>query len=68
MDLPQLPSPRCIHLQSKTMAIHGEGFENDQDGLTDAWCIRTGRPLGPDDGAVNLAPCSDPDRGCHQEY
>jgi hypothetical protein len=69
-ELPQVP-PRCIHLQSKAMAVHGEGFENDpdyQDGLADFWCVQTARGLGPDDGAVGPKPCSDPDRGCYQEY
>ncbi|HJZ89966.1 MAG TPA: hypothetical protein VKE40_03785 [Gemmataceae bacterium] len=69
-ELPQVP-PRCIHLQSKSMAVHGERFEDDpdyQDGLADFWCVQTARGLGPDDGAVGLKPCSDPDRGCYQEY
>jgi hypothetical protein len=71
IDLPQIPPPRCIHLQSKAMAVYGENFENDpdyQDGLTDFWCVNTARPIGPDDGDVGLKPCSDPDRGCYQEY
>jgi hypothetical protein len=70
-ELPQVPGTRCIHLQSKAMAIHGEGFENDadyQDGLSDFWCVKTARPLGPDNGAVGMRPCSDPERGCHEEY
>ncbi|MBO0699697.1 MAG: hypothetical protein J2P46_14975 [Zavarzinella sp.] len=70
-ELPQLPPPRCIHLQSKAMAVYGEGFESDpdfQDGMTDSWCVMTGRPLGPDNGEVGLKPCSDPDRDCYQEY
>jgi hypothetical protein len=53
------------------MAVHGEGFEGDadyQDGMGDFWCVLSGRSLGPDDGAVGLRVCSDPERGCHQEY
>lgn len=69
-DLPQIP-PRCIHLQSKAMAVYGEEFESDPDfvgGVGDFWCVQSGRALGPDDGPVGLAPCRDPDRGCYQEY
>jgi hypothetical protein len=70
-ELPQVPPPRCIHLQSKAMAVYGEGFESDpdfQDGMTDCWCVQSGRSLGPDYGEVGLKPCSDPDRECYQEY
>lgn len=71
-ELPQVPQPpRCIHLQSKSMAVYGEGFESDPDfeaGLADCWCVQTGRGLGPDGDAVGLTACRDPDRGCHQEY
>jgi hypothetical protein len=69
-ELPQLP-PRCIHLQSKAMAVHGEEFENDpdyQDGLGDFWCVQTARSIGPDNGTVGLKACRDPDRECYQEY
>lgn len=73
MELPQIPgsAPRCIHLQSKAMAVHGEGFEGDadyQDSTTDFTCVKTGRPLGPDNGATGMKPCSDPERGCYEEY
>ena len=71
MELPQVPAPRCIHLQSKAMAVHGEGFEGDpdyQDGTTDFTCVKTGRALGPDNAAPGLKPCSDPDRECYEEY
>jgi len=67
----ELHQIRCIHLQSKSMSVHGEGFEGDadyQDGMGDFWCVLSGRSLGPDDGAVGLRACSDPERGCHQEY
>ncbi len=53
------------------MAVHGEGFEDDPDfqaGMTDFWCLRTARPVGPDGGDVGLAECRDPERGCYQEY
>lgn len=70
-ELPQVPPPRCIHLQSKAMAVYGEGFASDPDfaaGTTDFWCGQTARALGPDHGEVGMAPCGDPDRGCYQEY
>jgi hypothetical protein len=60
-----------MHLQSKAMAVHGEGFESDpdyQDGLTDFWCVCSARPIGPDNGEVGLHACSDPDRECYLEY
>jgi hypothetical protein len=69
-ELPQLP-PRCMHLQGKAMAVHGEGFEADpdyQDGVSDLWCGNSSRAIGPDYGEVSLPACSDPDRGCYQEY
>jgi hypothetical protein len=71
-ELPQVPAPpRCIHLQSKALAVYGEGFEDDPDyqaGLTDCWCNQTARPLGPDGGEVSTKACSDPDRDCYQDY
>jgi hypothetical protein len=69
-ELPQVPPLRCIHLQSKAMAVYGEGYESDpdyQDGMSNFWCLRTGRPLGPDDGEVGMMPCSEADRECYQE-
>jgi hypothetical protein len=73
MELPQVPAPapRCIHLQSKAMAVHGEGFEGDADyqgSTTDFTCVKTGRSLGPDDETLGVKRCSDPDRGCYEEY
>lgn len=69
MELPQVP--RCIHLQSKAMATHGEAFETDADyqaGLGDCCCNKTARALGPDDATVSVKACSDPERDCYQEY
>jgi hypothetical protein len=73
MELPQVPVPpvRCMHLQSKAMAVHGEGFEGDadyQDGLTDFWCNQTARAIGPDNDTVGIKACCDPERDCHREY
>ena len=70
-ELPQVQAPRCIHLQSKAMAVHGEGFESDpdyQDGLTDFWCVKSVRGIGPDNVAVGMMPCSESERGCYEEY
>lgn len=72
MELPQVPAaPRCIHLQSTTLAVHGEGFASDaahQDRMSDCTCVETGRALGPDNAVTGLKKCSDPDRGCYEEY
>ena len=73
MELPQVPNPapRCIHLQSKAMAVHGEEFEGDADyqgGGTDCTCVKTGRSLGPDNAATGVKSCSDPERDCYEEY
>ena len=50
---------------------NGEGFESDpdfQDGMTDHWCGKSARAIGPDNGAVDMTACSNPDRGCYEEY
>jgi hypothetical protein len=63
--------PRCKNLCCKSMLVFGEAFENDPDyqaGLVDFWCIRTSKGQGPDGGDVKLTMCSDPKRGCFQEY
>jgi hypothetical protein len=69
MELEQVP--RCIHLQGKALAVHGEAFESDpdyQDGVSGCWCIQSGRSIGPDYGPVGLKACSDGERDCYQEY
>jgi hypothetical protein len=73
MELPQAPepTPRCIHLQSKSMAVHGEGFAHDSedgDRQTDFTCLKTGRALGPDNDTCGINRCSDADRDCYEEY
>lgn len=71
MELPQVPTPRCTFLHSKSLAVHGEDYadarERGED-MTDCWCVKTGRALGPDDAPTGLKACSDPDRDCYQEY
>lgn len=69
-SLPVL-APRCLHLQSKAMAVHGESFAADsdyQDGLTDYWCVKSARGIGPDLGPLGPEYCSDPNRSCYEEY
>ena len=65
------PPRRCMHLCCKAMAVYGEAFESDPDyqaGMTDFWCLRTQKGCGPDNREVSLDLCSDPERGCYQEY
>jgi hypothetical protein len=53
------------------MAVHGEGFHYDpeyHDMQTDFTCLKTGRPLGPDDGPCGIKRCSNDDRDCYEEY
>jgi hypothetical protein len=60
-----------MHLQAKGLAIHGEDYGRDADhpeGHGDCWCNKTGKPLGPDRDTVTMTSCSNPDRGCHEEY
>ncbi len=64
-------APRCVHLHCKSMMVYGEAFESDPDfqaGMTDFWCQRTQKGRGPDSGDVDLPCCSDPERGCFQEF
>lgn len=71
-ELPQVPAPRCIHLHSKAMAVHGEDFaqntSEDRDNVGNCWCVKSGRSLGPDFGPVGLSVCSNPERDCYEEY
>jgi hypothetical protein len=53
------------------MMVFGENFEQDPDyqaGLTDFWCMQTSKGQGPDGDVVALDLCSNPERGCFQEY
>jgi len=53
------------------MMVFGEDFENDPDyqaGMTDFWCVRTSKGEGPDGDSVSLELCSNPERGCFEEY
>jgi len=63
--------PRCMHLCCKAMMVYGEAFASDPDfqaGLTDFWCQRTMKGLGPDNHDVSFEQCTDPQRDCFQEY
>lgn len=71
VDTPMEQVPRCIHLQGKAMAVHGEAFESDtdyQDGVSECWCIESGRSIGPDYGPVGLKACSNAERECYREF
>jgi hypothetical protein len=60
-----------MHLQSKAMAVHGEGYDADadfQDGMSDFWCVQTAKALGPDGDSVGLRACCDAERECYREY
>ncbi len=70
-DTPSTYRPRCMKLCCKSMIVFGEDFENDPDyqaGLTDFWCVRTSKGEGPDGDSVSMELCSNPERGCFQEY
>lgn len=63
--------PRCRNLSCKSMQVYGENFERDPEyipGFTDFWCACTSKGQGPDGEHVSLEACSDPQRGCYQEY
>jgi hypothetical protein len=62
---------RCMHLCCKSMLVYGEAFESDPDyqaGMTDFWCLQTSKGEGPDNDMVSLEMCTNPERGCFQEY
>jgi hypothetical protein len=53
------------------MLVYGENFENDpefQAGTVEFWCLRTSKGQGPDGDEASLPMCSNPDRGCFEEY
>ena len=63
--------PRCKNLTCKSMLVYGEGFQNDPDyqaGMTEFTCLRTSKGQGPDGDGVALDVCSEPERGCFEEY
>jgi hypothetical protein len=63
--------PCCKYLLCKAMLVYGEAFESDPDyqaGLVDSWCQCTSKGIGPDGELVDLAECSNPQRGCFREY
>jgi len=70
-ELPQTDTPRCKYIHCKSMIVYGEDFASDPDylaGMTDFWCLRTSKSLGPDDDVVNMEECSTATRPCYQEY
>jgi hypothetical protein len=70
-ELPQVPAPRCVNLYCKSMMVFGEAFESDPDyqaGMTDFWCLRTSKGLGPDDQEASMDTCRDPERPCYAAF
>lgn len=70
-DTPTTYRPRCMHLCCKAMLVYGERFESDPDyqaGVTEFWCNRTAKSLGPDGDEVNMDLCRNPERTCYQEF
>jgi hypothetical protein len=70
-ELQQTPTQRCKHLHCKSMMVYGEDFASDPDyqaGMTDFWCLKTSRNMGPDDDLVDLEECSIASRPCYQEF
>lgn len=70
-ELPRADVPRCAFLNCKAMQVHGEDFEQDPDyqaGMTDFWCVKTARDLGPDGRDVSMDRCKNAERECYQEY
>jgi len=70
-DTPAPYRPRCIHLCCKSMMVYGEAFESDpeyQDGMVEFWCTKTFTWQGPDQGALSVELCSNPERTCFEEY
>jgi hypothetical protein len=70
-ELPQVPAQRCKFLYCKSMVVYGEDFASDPDfqaGMTDFWCLRTSKNVGPDHDEVTMEECSLPDRPCYREF
>jgi len=64
----QPPSP-CLHLRNKGMYVYTDGTENpddDDDGGTVYWCMKTMKNFGPDDDMVGGRLCRDPSRSCYE--
>jgi hypothetical protein len=60
-----------MNLCCKSMLVFGEDFASDpeyQAGLTEFWCLRTSKGLGPDGEDASLEACSNPERSCYQEF
>jgi hypothetical protein len=70
-DTPTPYRPRCIFLTCKSMAVYGENFQDDpefQAGMVHFQCLKTFQNLGPDGDELSLDLCSNPERGCFQEF
>jgi hypothetical protein len=60
-----------VRLTCKSMMVYGENFMADpefQGGMVEFQCLQTFRNEGPDGGELSLDLCSDPQRGCFEEF
>lgn len=68
-ELPQVQ--RCKFISCKSMIVYGEDFASDPDyqaGMTDFWCLKTSKNVGPDGDEVDMEECSQPNRSCYREF
>jgi hypothetical protein len=59
----------CLHLRNKGMYIYTDGTGNeddDDDGGTNYWCMKTMKCFGPDDDLVGGRLCRDSSRTCYE--
>jgi hypothetical protein len=59
-ELPQVSSPACIHLRSKSMYVLGQLGQVDhpaEPGSGACWCNLTQHAIGPDDKYVARESC-----------
>jgi hypothetical protein len=53
------------------MLVFGENFESDpefQAGMTEFWCLVTGKGQGPDGEEVSYNQCTHFERSCFEEF
>jgi hypothetical protein len=68
LPIAQLPPP-CFHLRNKGMYVYTDGTasqEDDDDGGTIYWCMKTMKNFGPDDDLVGGRLCRDRARTCYE--
>jgi hypothetical protein len=53
------------------MLVYGENFEADpefQAGMTEFWCLKTSKGIGPDGDEANMDQCCNSERACFEEF